>query len=216
MKVVAVIFDLNGTVLDDGDENGMAFTKVLKSLGVDPKEKTPHVKGIGVEENWPILLKKYKVETNKNARELGTMTQEAYMSLLHLVKVREGFFKFTDDLKSSGIKLALATSSNWSVVEKVFDQLKLNDLFDVITTGEEVIIKKPDPQIFVLTAEKLEVEAKECVVIEDSSAGITAAKAASMKVIGIADGPRSASEIIGADIKIFSFSEMTSEKLQQP
>ena len=76
MKLSAVIFDLDGTVVADEDEYGEAFARVLKKLGVIVDSEYPHVGGIGVRENWPIFIKKYNIKTDKTIEELTLLTQK--------------------------------------------------------------------------------------------------------------------------------------------
>lgn len=80
MKISAVIFDLNGTVLEDEDEYGKAFNKVLQSLGLNPNTEIPHEKGIGVKENWLKFVEKYKIKTDKTPEMLVRETQENYLN----------------------------------------------------------------------------------------------------------------------------------------
>lgn len=215
MEIAAVIFDLNGTVLADEDEYGAAFRKVLAKLGRKIKKEYPHVGGIGVKENWPILLSKYKIKTNKTVEELTKETQDAYIEQLKKVTVKKGFDELVRDLKESGILVGLATSNAWWIVEEVFDELKLDDVFDSITTGEEVEYKKPDPDIFNLAAQKMGVEPDACLVFEDSAAGIESASRAGMRVVGIARDAEHAKTLSDALFIINDFFEVTPERLKQ-
>lgn len=214
MKISAVIFDLDGTVLDNEDEYGIAFRKVLKNLGRKVDKKYPHIGGIGVKENWPILLSKYHIKTDKSIEELTKETQDAYLSQLSRVDFKKGTESFINDLKNAGIKVALATSNAWWIVEEVSDALPLDKLFDVTTTGEEVEFKKPDPDLFLITAQKLGVEPPGCLVIEDSQAGVEAAQRAGMKVIGITDNPKHTEVLKNADMVIKNYYETSPEKLK--
>jgi len=207
MDISAVIFDLDGTVLTDEDEYGKAFKTVLSRLGVEEDSEFPHKGGIGVEENWEYLLKKYKIKTNKTIQELGMETQDEYLKLLGEVDLKEGFEEFIKDLKSGGIVTALATSNTWYVVEHIFNKLQIEEYFDSITTGEEVSEKKPSPEIFLKAAEKINVEPKDCVVFEDSEAGIKAAHAAGMKVVGIARDETHAKELKNADFVVYDYKQ---------
>jgi HAD superfamily hydrolase (TIGR01509 family) len=208
MKIFAVIFDLNGTVLEDEDEYSRAFRKVLKSLGVSATDEESHTKGIGVRENWPVLIKKFGIKTDKTLDQLAKETQDAYLSEITGVTIRTGFEDFVNKLRDSGIMVALATSNTWEVVDEVLNKTSLGGIFDIITTAEEVIDNKPDPEIFTLTADKLGVERGECLVIEDSDSGIEAAHRAGMRVIGIGDAE-------GADFNVKDFSEITPEIIDQ-
>ncbi len=184
-KVLAVIFDLDGTVLDNEDIYGEAFREVLGLLGKKVAKKRPQEGGIGLEANWSKLLKEHHIKTDKTVEQLALMTQEAYIKRMGEVSVREGFSELVDDLKARGILVALATSNHWGAVDKVFEKFGLNGVFDMVTTVEEVDAPKPDPAIFLVTAWKLGVEPEDCLVIEDAVSGILAARAAGMKAISV-------------------------------
>ncbi|MFZ5932761.1 MAG: HAD family hydrolase [Patescibacteria group bacterium] len=209
MKISAVIFDLDGTVLDNEDEYGLAFKKVLESLGARVDTNYPHVGGIGVKENWPGLIKKYHLKTKKSYNELASETQREYLELLPRVRMKKGVEKFIKGLRESGIKTALATSNVWFILEKVFEELPIEGLFDSLTTGEEVSNKKPAPDLFLAAVDKLDVRPEECLVIEDSTSGIKAARESGMKVIAIARDNSHAKDLEGADLVIRSYNQLT-------
>lgn len=182
----AVILDLNGTMLDDEDVYNRAFRRVLGTLGIRTKDNFRHTKGIGVRGNWLAFKSGFKFKSKKNLDELSFLTQKAYLEEFGSVKLRRGFLKLIKNLRLLGIKTALATSNDYSVVERVFDKFGIEKYFDVVASSEEVFSNKPSPQIFTLTAEKLGVEPYECLVFEDSKAGIEAARLAGMAVVGVA------------------------------
>jgi beta-phosphoglucomutase len=214
MILSAAIFDLNGTFLSDEDEYGKAFTKVLSQFGITNIPEVPHIAGIGVAENWPNLLEKYGIKTDKSIELLAKETQDAYEAMIDEVTLADGVLEFIADLKRTGVYVALATSNGWSMVDKIVEKFKLEGFFDVISTGEEVEHKKPDPELFNLTAEKLGVDAKECLIFEDAEAGIVAAHEAGMKVVAISriGGEE---DLEDADMTISSFTEMTPEVILQ-
>lgn len=205
MSIAAVIFDLDGTVVADEDEYGAAFAKVLRSLGAKVTSSYPHVGGIGVKENWPVLLKKYKIKTSKSIEQLTKETQDAYFAQIDQVTLKSGLREFIGQLRERGVKTALATSNASWIVEALVEKLGLQKYFDAITTGEEVRYKKPDPDTFLVTAGKLGVEQENCLVFEDSAAGIIAAQAAGMKVVGIFRNKKHAEELKEADMLVKNF-----------
>jgi len=207
-KVSAVIFDLDGTVLDNEDEYGTAFKKVLESLGAKNVSDFPQTGGIGVEENWPKLLEKYHVTTNKTVEELATETQEEYLKLLPGVTVKKDLEKFIKELRKKGIKTGLATSNVWTILEKVFEALPIEGYFDGVTTGEEVVNKKPAPDLFLIAADKLDVKPEECLVIEDAPSGIEAARDAGMRVVAIARNDKLAEELKDADLVVRGYNKL--------
>lgn len=215
MKIFAIIFDLDGTVLSDEDEYGEAFARVLRKLGVDVKSSYPHTGGIGVEENWLLFIKKYKIKTTKSIEELAQDTQNEYYKLIPRITIKKGFEDFVNEIRELGIKTALATSNSWPAVKKLFERFGISDYFDCVITAEEVVRKKPDPEIFLLSAEKLGVASESCLVIEDSAAGVEAARAAGMKVVAIAHNETHAETLKKANLVIEDFDDLSPEILAE-
>lgn len=214
MKISAVIFDLDGTVLSNEDEYGSAFKKVLEGLGAKVNTDYPQVGGIGVKENWPGLLKKYNVKTKKSLDELASETQKEYLKLLSKVTVKKGLKDFIKRLRADGIKIALATSNVWFVVERVFEEIPIERLFDSVTTGEEAVNKKPAPDLFLMAADKLGIKPKECLVIEDAPSGIAAAHKAGMKVVAVARNTKHESILKDADIVVKSYNQLSEHPVE--
>ncbi len=214
MKLSAVIFDLNGTILDDEDEYGRAFAEVLKTVGVEVESNFPHTRGIGVKENWPIFRAKYKFNSDKTDEQLALETQEAYLRQISNISVRPGFDDLLETLKENNIHVALATSNTWEVTDKILDIIGLTGEFEIVTTSEEVVLNKPDPEIFTVTADKLGVEREDCLVIEDAGAGVTAARQAGMKVVAIVDEEKITPELEKADKIVESFSDIKFKEIE--
>lgn len=215
MNYSAVIFDLDGTVLDNEHIYAQAFLVVLKRYGIDGKnDEFAHARGIGLEKNWEHLKATYTQLAGIEITQLVHETQDVYHDMATQISIRSGFQEFRDSLKEEGVILGLATSNNWWVVEDELEDLGLSKQFDMITTGEEVAQKKPAPDIFLVAARKLEVEPEECVVIEDSPAGITAAKEAGMKVIAILNEMTRREDIAKADLIVNGFEELNPQVLE--
>lgn len=208
MKCKAVIFDLDGTVVADENEYGEAFNRVLARFGIDTGSSYPHIAGIGVEENWEIFKETYKTKINESVNVLSQDTQKEYLKLLKSVSPKRGFVEFVEMIKKEGVTTALATSNSWTTVESILENLKLEAYFDYITTAEEVDYKKPDSQIFEITIEKLGISPQECVVFEDSQAGVTAAKALNMKVVAFYRSKEHKKALKKADVVVKDFTEV--------
>lgn len=214
MKINAVIFDLDGTVLADEDEYCKAFCAVLSKLGVEKQDQCPHVPGIGVEANWELFIKKLKVETDKSVSELARETQKEYLKTLNEVTLKKGFEAFVKSLRRKKVFTTLATSNSWDVVDKIFKEFEIDKYFDCVTTIEEVAFAKPDPGIFIVCAQKMGVDPGECVVIEDSKAGVEAAHAAGMKVVALARDKKQKGALKSADLVVKDFTGLSYEKLK--
>ncbi len=182
--VQAIIFDLDGTVVDSEGLWEEVFSTVARNRQIpNPKPgKWIHEAGVGILPNWERLVGK-----GEKAESLARETWNLYSqeTKKEEVRVREGLVELVEFIKEQGWLTGLATGSNWNVVEQELEQLDMYLAFDVTTTGEEVLAQKPDPEIYLLTAQKMGVAPAECVVMEDSVAGVTAAIEAGCRVVGI-------------------------------
>lgn len=104
-----------------------------------------------------------------------------------MVPVKPGLHELLDFLRARKIKIAVATSSNRDTTLHLLTSAKVKDYFDAILCGDEIVKSKPDPEIFLKAAEKLQCLPSHCIVLEDSSNGVLAAHHAGMKVIMIPD-----------------------------
>jgi len=208
MKFAAVIFDLDGTIVKSEREWDRAFAAVLQKLGVKTDGNDPPMHGYAIKSRWQALLAKYKIETTKTVEELEALTYTEYGKLIPEITLSGGVLEFMDTLKESGLPLGLATLTNWETTQKVLERFGLSNYFDNITTGEEVTNPKPAPDIFLLASEKFGVLPVDCLVIEDSPAGVTAAHEAGMKVIAVSGG-ENRNSFLDADLIVEKFPEIT-------
>ncbi len=208
MQISAVIFDLDGTIIESDGVYDDAFKKVLTELGKKVEGELDLPGGIGVLASWPYLLHRYKITTSKAKEELASSTQREFLKNLHKIRVRRGFEDLAHDIKKEGLPIALATSNEWYVVEKVFDHFDLEKYFDCIVTAEEVVLTKPDPEIYLLAASRLGVQPESCLVFEDSEAGIDSAKSAGMKVVAVKNTGSKVHQIEKADLIVNGFDEI--------
>src|SRR5574343_582703 len=101
--------------------------------------------------------------------------------IMERAEAMEGVYEILEKCKKAGYHLALASSSSLSLIEVVVDKLNIRQYFDVLWSAEFEPYGKPHPGIFISTAQKLEVDPKDCMVFEDSINGVIAAKDARMK-----------------------------------
>lgn len=209
MKFAAAIFDLDGTIIDSERAWGKAFVNVFKILGVNSDSNHPQTGGVSVNKNWESLISEYDIKTGKSIDELVTLTYVEYEKLIPEITLNEGALEFMDVLKENGTPLALATSTKWETTDKILEQFNLLDVFESVTTGEEVLNPKPAPDIFLIAAEKLGVEPADCLVFEDSAPGVISAKEAGMRVIAVNDDKENQKKLQAADLVVANFSEIS-------
>ena len=124
------------------------------------------------------------------------------------IKLNEGVFTLLNEIKSATIKLAVATSSSPAIAKILLDKCGISSLFDAIVTTQEAGRSKPEPDVFLLAAQRVNVIPANCIVFEDSPNGILAAKGAGMYCVAIQTDGKYSKETIFADYCISSFREI--------
>ena len=118
-------------------------------------------------------------------------------------------------LHADGFKLAVGSSGPSENIELVLDRLGIAALFDGVVTGSDVARGKPDPQVFLTAAERVDISPRRCVVIEDAPAGIAAAHAAEMVCVGLASTGRTRDELAAAELVVDTLNELSPETLRK-
>jgi beta-phosphoglucomutase len=211
--IAAAIFDLDGTVIDNEGQWETAFKSVFERSKIQDSgfkiqfrqaNGWMHEPGLGLISNWRRIAPAEQVE------ELVRKTVQEYRSLSLSVSLRDGVGEAVEVAKARGWQTGLCTGSTWSIVERELEEMAMQLAFDVTTTGEEVLVSKPDPEIYLLAAQKLGLEPEEGLVVEDAIAGIRAGKEAGMKVIGLVSdyAPKELILAAGADFTAVNFSDV--------
>ena len=207
----AMIFDVDGVVADTEALNARASAMMFRELyGVEvrPEDFRPFV-GTGDERYVQGVAEKDGVAIDTAAAVerrranfftlLETEPLPAMPGVLELVQAAR------DD---PSVRLAIATSGNKDKQFPVIEGAGLRpEWFDAVITGDDVTRKKPDPQIYLVTAERLGIPPDRCVVFEDAPVGVTAAKAAGMKCVAVT-GSVEAEELGHADLVVDSLAEV--------
>lgn len=184
-KFKAFLFDLNGTMIDDMPYHITAWHRILNELGSSISEQETKMQCYG--KNDEILERIFPghyndEDKNRMSLEKETAYQENYRPHLQLISGLEAFLK---ESKDAGIKMAIGSAAIIFNIDFVLDGLKIRNYFDAVVGAEDVINSKPDPETFIKCAEKLNVDAADCLVFEDSPKGTEAALRAGMKCIAI-------------------------------
>jgi HAD superfamily hydrolase (TIGR01509 family) len=185
--VRAVIFDLDGLLADSEPWWNQIDAKLLAEYGVTYRGEY-HRNVLGV--SYRLAIEFYKNAFHISAPVEELMRRRAEIATEFFAN-RVGLFpsaKVTlERLREMKLYLAVATSSVSASARPFLERTGIRRLFDVIITGDEIERGKPHPDIYLLTAEKLQMDIDSCLVIEDALAGIAAAKAAKMRVAAIPD-----------------------------
>lgn len=204
----AVIFDMDGVLIDSEIVFTKCLSKAFEAAGYDvPAAEFYRFAGI----EFPR-----KFQTVINEKNLPVTVEELSVHYRNVQKVllqdfgpmlKPGVLPTLQSLRSAGYRTALCSNSVQERVDKVFADTGLTGLFDVVITGEVVPRRKPDPCIYLLTLDSLGLSPKDCIAVEDSIFGITAAKAAGLVTIEVRD-PRFPYQDGLADVTIDNLSQL--------
>lgn len=205
---IAALFDLDGVLIDSESIYTVFWNRMneLFPTGIDNFSYV--IKGTTL----PQILDRYFPDPKVQAElRVYLKKQEAEM----VYRIFPGVERFLKALKEKGIPTAIVTSSNDAKMKVLFDSLPgFRDYFDVVVTDTDVTRSKPDPQGYMLAAERLGVPSEHCVVFEDSRAGLEAGRRAGGKVVAVAT-TLTHEDIAGCgDIVIDSFEGLTPERVE--
>ncbi len=188
MDKKAIIFDLDGVIVDTAKYHFLAWKKLASSIGINfTEEQNEQLKGVSRIESlkkilsWgDIVLTKIEFET------LLTKKNDNYLSYVDKMDESEilpGVKNFLDYLIEHNYPIALGSASKNS--RYILKKVNLLNSFDIIIDGNDVILGKPNPEGFLKAANSLNTSPENCIVFEDAVAGIQAANTANMLSIGI-------------------------------
>ena len=211
----AIIFDMDGVISDTEPLQAQAEADVMSSLGLSISVQTMIDRFSGIPETdvWKILCE----ENSIPLPSIDALREKKFSILSSIARgnVHEisGTIALIRALKTQGIPRAIASSSRREFITIVIEELRIHNDFDAIVSGTEVQHGKPSPDIFLLAAQKLQINPSNCIVIEDAKAGTVAAKAAGMKCIGYKP-PHSNQDLSRADLVISDMNALTIDILQ--
>lgn len=181
----AVIFDMDGVLVDSQPYHFKADIDTMAEYGVIKDQK--------FYESFAGTLTADRMRTLKEMFGLDVPVEEMTIKRENMIldimgkediKPVSGIPEFLRSIKEKGLTTAVASSSDYKLINLILDRLKIAQYFDSVTSGSDVKRGKPSPDVFLLAAERIGIEPAECLVVEDSENGVKAAKAAGMKVLG--------------------------------
>lgn len=185
-KPAAVIFDMDGVIVDNQHWHFEAYVEFGRRHNLNiSKEQFGIYFGITNQAIMKLLFNDTVSETEIGmfGEEKEKIYRELYKPFIEPVK---GLPEFLRNIASSGIPIALATSAPRENVDFTLTSTGLKKYFEVITDASMVNKGKPDPHVYLVTAEKLGIQPQDCLVFEDSVPGIQSAIKAGMRVVGVA------------------------------
>lgn len=188
MNIEAVIFDMDGVIFDTERVYLEDWIKVFKQYGYDMKKEIyVSVMGTGRKNVKKVFKKEFGEELP--IEEMYIIKDKLLVEAVENNKIplKLGAIELLDFLRDNGYKIALATSAKRDRMKMQLNGANLEEKFDALVCGDDVEKSKPNPDIFLKAADKLGVNSENCIVVEDSCAGIEAAHNAKMMGVHVED-----------------------------
>ncbi|WP_232058261.1 beta-phosphoglucomutase [Cohnella abietis] len=187
-KVKGAIFDLDGVIVDTAKYHFLAWKWLADQWGFEFTETdNERLKGVSRIRSLEIVLEIGGIDISEEEKlQKAEQKNEKYLQYIHQMdrsEVLPGAEEYLLQLRRRGVRIALGSASKNAVF--ILEKVGLAELFDAVIDGTKVSKAKPDPEVFIAGCEALGLEPGECVVFEDAEAGVEAAIAAGIYVVGI-------------------------------
>jgi HAD superfamily hydrolase (TIGR01509 family) len=217
MGLEAVVFDMDGVLVDSEPLYDLATTEFLRRRGVeaDPAHFDT-LRGLALPEVWRALADRYRLaEAPEKLAEASSRDLDRFFAERGRLEPIAGVRELVAALKQAGSALAVASSSPCRRVADLLGRLGLARSFAVVVSGDEVRRGKPDPEIFLTAARRLGLDPEGCAVVEDSERGVAAALAAGMRCVGLDRGQRGQPGLGRAHLVVPDLRQLTVDRLRE-
>jgi beta-phosphoglucomutase len=188
-QIKACIFDLDGVIVDTAKYHFKAWRRLANELGFDfTEEENEQLKGVSRVESLNLILKWGKKEENDEEVKTAMADKKnawylEYIERMTADEILPGAEAFLRDAKSKNIKIVLGSASKNSRL--ILERIGIIHLFDAIMDGNSTTKSKPDPEVFLMGAQAVGLDPKECIVFEDAEKGIESALAGGFYTVGV-------------------------------
>jgi beta-phosphoglucomutase len=209
----AIIFDMDGVICHTNPFHSIAFKEFFAKRNLFPTEEDFALHMYGKNNSYILshfLGRKIEgLELLELEDEKESLFREIYKGQVNPIS---GFLEFFHSLKSEGLLTGIATSAPYANLELIAGTLSLFDHMESVLASENVSKHKPHPEVYLKSSSNLQVEPDFCVVFEDSFSGVTAARNAGMKVVGVLSS-HSKEELPVCDLYIEDFTQVDVESV---
>ncbi|MDD3108460.1 MAG: HAD family phosphatase [Alistipes sp.] len=211
--IQGVIFDMDGVLVDNRDAHIEAFRIICEKYGV-PFDPSQFMHAFGMTNDLILKILMPDVLRTHDWRKIAVEKEEIYRAIFEKsIAPAKGLVDFLKALKAAGYRMAVGSSGNTPNVNFVLNRCGITEYFDQIANGDMITHGKPDPEVYLLAAQKLGFAPEACVVVEDAPVGIQAARRAGAKVVAIAS-TFEREQLADYDLLIDNFTQITPAQIK--
>jgi beta-phosphoglucomutase len=206
----AVIFDMDGVLIDSYHAHLQSWQEAARPEGLEVTEEQFAATFGKTSRETIALLWRDRHFSDRQIKDFDDRKEAAFRRIIAAqFPPMDGVMELLESLETAGFLLAIGSSGPPQNVDQVLDKLSVRRLLSVVVNGADVTRGKPDPQVFLIAAQRLGVGPGRCVVVEDAALGIQAAHAAGMKAIGLASTGRTRKSLAAAELVVDRLAEIT-------
>ncbi|HLW07277.1 MAG TPA: HAD family phosphatase [Marinilabiliaceae bacterium] len=216
MNLKAVLFDMDGVIVNTEPLHKKSYFKTFDEIGIEVSEELySSLTGRATLKICEILCEKYQLK--ESPRDLLSKKQKHFEEVFkndNDLSLIDGVRELIQDYTENGLTLVLASSASMENIDRIFKKFELDPYFKAKISGADLKASKPHPEIFVRAAELAGQPKENCMVIEDSTNGIAAAHAANIFCVGYKESENSTQDYSKADKVIRNLNEIKYSKLK--
>ncbi len=208
----AVLWDMDGTLLDSGEYHWLAWREAMAAEGYALTH--PEFTATFGQRNDTILRGFFGAELpDAEVGRIGDAKEARYRTMVREqgIDLLPGVRGWLETLRAAGWRQAIASAAPRLNVEAILEALDIAEFFDAIVSAEDVQLGKPDPQVFLLASQRAGAPPTRCVVVEDAPAGLEGARRAGMRCVGV----RSSHPELVADVVVDSLADLPPDTFER-
>ena len=214
MPIHGVIFDMDGVLIDSAAAHLQSWRRLADEIGRSITDE--QFRASFGRQNFDIIPAFFGADLSRErVVELGERKEAVYRDIVRgRVPAMPGAAELVRACRDDGLRLAVGSSGHPLNIHLALEEMGILECFDVLISGADVARGKPDPQVFLLAADGLQLPAPDCVVIEDAPSGVAAARAASMYVVAVTSThpPKAFPD---ADLVVATIGDLTPRRLRR-
>ena len=213
MAELGIIFDMDGVIIDSAEPHRQSWQQLGNENGVVVTAEA-FARSFG-QSNRSIIPQLFSgVDDEERIRRMSDRKEELYRDIVRgRMPAMPGAAEFIRQCHAFGFKLAIGSSGPPPNIDLTLDELHLRPYFSAIVSGQDVTHGKPDPQVFLMAAEKLNLPPARCIIVEDAPSGVAAARAAGMAVVALCGRAHPTETLADADLIVHAFEELSPKRL---
>lgn len=217
MPLKAVLFDMDGVIVDTEPLHRKAYFHLFKDLGIEVNDSLYETfTGNSTQKVCQRIIELFGLDLHwKDLASIKRKYFKHYFDTDSDFGLLEGVDSLVELYRSQGIRMAVASSAHRNTIQWVLDKFNLQDYFESTISGADLKESKPHPEIFLLAAESLEQSTQNCMVIEDSTNGIIAAKRAGIFCAAFNSPNSVGQDYSQADVLVDQLLELTPDRINR-